>query len=243
LSGSTISTPTPAINQFGIVNAASFVSPVAAGSIATVFGSNLAFQQASVKIFPLPTTLAGSSFQVGGRGMPLFSVMPSQVNLQIPWELAGLTQGTVSATAGGIASGQQAVSLAAFAPGIFALNLKGTGQGAVLISGTAVLAAPQRPALRGEFVSIFCTGLGPVSNQPATGAAAQANPLSLTSTMPTVTIGGLVAPLNFAGLAPGFTGLYQVNAQVPASASTGDEVPVVLSVGNATSNTVTISVR
>lgn len=72
--------------------------------------------------------LAGSSFQVGGRSMPLCFVMPSQVNLQIPWELAGLTQGTVSATVGGVASGQQAVSLAAFAPGIFIEVLEGSDE-------------------------------------------------------------------------------------------------------------------
>ena len=95
----------------------------------------------------------------------------------------------------------------------------------------------------GEFISIYCTGLGTVSNQPATGAAAQASPLSVTTTIPTVTIGGVAAQVGFSGLTPGAVGLYQVNVQVPAGARTGDAVPVILSIGGATSNAATIAVQ
>jgi uncharacterized protein (TIGR03437 family) len=58
-----------------------------------------------------------------------------------------------------------------------------------------------------------------------------------------VTIGGVPATPSFAGLAPGWVGLYQVNVQVPANAPTGDAVPVTLSVGGAVSNQVTIAVQ
>jgi uncharacterized protein (TIGR03437 family) len=58
-----------------------------------------------------------------------------------------------------------------------------------------------------------------------------------------VTIGGVPAPVSFAGLAPGFVGLYQVNVQVPQGVAAGDAVPVVLSTGAIVSNAVTISVR
>jgi len=140
------------------------------------------------------------------------------------------------------------VNIAPFAPGLFTLNATGTGQGAVLISGTAQFAAPlsvpgSRPALRGEFISIYGTGLGAVSNQPATGAAAQANPPSVTTSTPTVTIGGILAPVSFSGLAPGAVGLYQVNVQVPTGTPAGNAVPVTLSIGGVTSNTVTIAVQ
>ena len=97
--------------------------------------------------------------------------------------------------------------------------------------------------MRGEFVSTFCTGLGPVTNQPATGDAASINSLSGTTTTPTVTIGGVAATVSFSGLATGFVGLYQVDVQVPANAPPGDNVPVVLSIGGATSNTVTIAIQ
>ena len=90
---------------------------------------------------------------------------------------------------------------------------------------------------------MFCTGLGEVTNRPAGGAPAPSNPLSITTTTPKVTIGGVPAPVTFSGLAPGFVGLYQVNAQVPENAATGDAVPLILTIGGATSNTVTVAVR
>jgi uncharacterized protein (TIGR03437 family) len=61
--------------------------------------------------------------------------------------------------------------------------------------------------------------------------------------VPAVTIGGLPAFVSFAGLAPGFIGLYQVNVQVPQGVAAGDAVPVVLSIGATASNPVTIAVR
>jgi uncharacterized protein (TIGR03437 family) len=243
---STVAPPptVPVINAAGTVNSASTVAPVTAGSIATVFGSNLAVGQASsMTPTPLPTTLAQSSFAIGSQAAPLFFAMPTQVNLQIPWEMAGQSQATIIATVNGVVSGTQIVPIVPFAPGIFATGMAGTGQGAILLAGTGQLAAPSSPALRGAYVSIFCTGLGPVSNQPATGIAANATTLSLTSTTPTVTIGGATATLSYSGLAPGFAGLYQVNALVPLSVSPGNALPVVLSIGNVTSNTVTIAVQ
>jgi uncharacterized protein (TIGR03437 family) len=60
---------------------------------------------------------------------------------------------------------------------------------------------------------------------------------------PTVTIGGVPANVQFSGLAPGYVGLYQVNAQVPAGLATGSNVPVVMSISGATSNTATLAVQ
>jgi uncharacterized protein (TIGR03437 family) len=235
-------------NSAGIVNAASYVPTVAAGSIASVFGSNLASVQALASTIPLPTTLALTSFQIGGRAAPLFFVSPSQVNLQIPWELAGQSQASVLATVGSVVSNQQSVSLAPFAPGLFTFNGSGSSQGTILIAGTSLFAGPpsvpgSRPAHPGEFISIYATGLGAVSNQPATGMAAQSSPLSFTIATPTVTIGGTLAYVSFSGLAPGGVGLYQVNVQVPVGAPTGDAVAVILSIGGVASNTVTIAVQ
>jgi uncharacterized protein (TIGR03437 family) len=234
----------PTINLSETVNGASFVSPVTAGSIAAVFGSGLAIGQASSAVpAPLPTTLAQSSFAIGGHAAPLYFAGPTQANLQIPWELAGQTQTSIIATVNGVTSNTQTVALAPFAPGIFSMDATGAGQGAVLIASTAQLAAPGTAASRGGYVSIFCTGLGAVTNQPATGVAAPGAPYSLTNTMPAVTIGGVVAALNYSGLAPGFVGLYQVNAKVPMSVSPGNAVAVIMSVGTSVSNTVTIAVQ
>lgn len=238
-------TGTPAvINANGVVNDASYTTPVAAGSIAAVFGSGLSVGQSSSMLpTPLPTTLAQSSFMIGGKAAGMYFAMPTQVNLQIPWELAGQTQTTITATVNGTASNTMAVAMAAFAPGIFSTGMTGAGQGAILNGNTAQLAAVGSPAARGAYVSIFCTGLGAVTNQPVSGAAAVAASPSLTTTTPTVMIGGLVATLNYSGLAPGFVGLYQVNAQVPMTVTPGNAVAVFITVGNIVSNTVTIAVQ
>ncbi|MGD0500625.1 MAG: ice-binding family protein [Bryobacteraceae bacterium] len=234
----------PLINPASVVNDASYLSPVAAGSIAAVFGSNLAIGQASAILpFPLPQTLAQSSITIGGQSAPLYLASPNQVNLQIPWELAGQTQTSIVATVNGVASNTLTVPLALFAPGIFTIDWSGAGQGAVLIAPTAEVAAPGTPAPRGGYISIFCTGLGAVTNQPATGVAGPGFPYALTKTLPTVTIGSVAAVVYYSGLAPGWVGLYQVNALVPMSVSPGNTVPVIISVGGVTSNTVTIAVQ
>ena len=119
-----------------------------------------------------------------------------------------------------------------------------------MIANTAILAAPSgsipgreaRPANRLELISIFCTGLGDVSNRPPRGEPPSGNGLSVTNETPTATIGGIEVPVSFSGLT-GFVGLYQVDVRVPSDAPTGDVVEVVITIGGVTSNTVTIAVQ
>ena len=231
-------------NSTGTVNAASFVAPAVAGSIAAVFGSNLAASQiSSTAPAPLPLLLGQTRVAVGGLPAPLYLASPGQINLQIPWQLAGQTQASIVATVSGAESNTQLVSLAAFAPGIFTTNGSGSGQGAILVAPTAQVAAPGTPVQRGGYISIYCTGLGAVSNPPATGDAASGSPLSFTTASSSVTIGGIDAVVTYSGLAPSAVGLYQVNALVPAGVTPGNAVTVVLRIGGATSNIVTIAVQ
>ena len=117
-----------------------------------------------------------------------------------------------------------------------------TNQGAVL-DGNYNLVGPSNPTTAGAYVQIYCTGLGPVTNQPATGAPALEDPLSWTQATPTVNIGGVTATPVFSGLAPGDVGLYQVNVQVPTGVAKGSKVPVAISIGGVTSNTVTLAIQ
>ncbi|HWP84233.1 MAG TPA: SBBP repeat-containing protein [Terriglobia bacterium] len=238
----------------GVVNGASFApnAAVAPGSIASAFGSDLVSAIAVAQQIPLPTLLASLSVRMNGILAPLYFVAGSQINLQIPWELAGQAQATVQVQSGGTVIPPITVNLASTAPGIFSVNAQGTGQGAILISNSAVFAAPagsipgaaSRPANRGEFVTIYCTGLGPVSNQPPSGAAAPGGPnLAAVLTTPVVTLGGVPASVSFAGLSPGFVGLYQIDVQVPANAPTGSAVAVAVSVGGISSNTVQMAIQ
>ena len=79
----------------------------------------------------------------------------------------------------------------------------------------------------------YGTGQGEVTSPPEDGAAAPASPLAFTTASPEVTIGGRAAAVRFSGLAPGFVGLWQINAVVPAEAPAGAAVPLVVAYGSA----------
>jgi uncharacterized protein (TIGR03437 family) len=245
----TISAPSaaPSISAGGVLNAASYAvgTPVAPGSIAAVYGTFPVNSPAVTPGVPWPTTLGGLSMQfAGGTKAPLYYVSSGQTNLQVPWELANQSQTSLTATVNGQSSPAQTVSLSAFSPGIFTMNGQGTGQGAIIDAISGRLLDSSNPATVGStYVSIYGTGLGPVTNQPASGAASPTNPLAQTPALPTVTIGGANAPVLFSGLAPGWVGEYQVNAQVPATSTTGAAVPVAISIGGVTSNTVLIAAQ
>lgn len=239
-------TAQPSINPGGVVNAASYAAgaPVVPGSIAAVFGTFPVNTPAGAAGIPLPTSLGGISVNFGGTVPgPLFYASQLQVNVQVPWELAGQSQTTITAAAGSQTSTTQTVPLAPVSPGIFSMNSKGFGQGAILDTSYHLVDASNPATPGSSFVQIYCTGLGEVTNQPTSGAASPANPLAQTLTTPTVTIGGVPATVLFSGLAPGYVGEYQVNVQVPAAAATGDAVPVAISINGAVSNSVTMAVR
>jgi uncharacterized protein (TIGR03437 family) len=187
---------------------------------------------------------------VNGVAAPLHFVSPNQINFQVPWELLGQAQASFTVAAGGQTSLSQTVAVAA-SPALFAVNARGNGQGAILVSNSDIAAAPvgsipgrsTRPAIRGEFLSIYCTGLGDVKNRPANGAPPSGSALASTVATPSVSIGGAPAAVVFSGLAPGFVGLYQVNVQVPNNAPSGSGVPVVVTLAGTSSNTVTIAVQ
>jgi len=218
--------------------------------IASLFGTNLSPGIAIAMSAPIPTELGGVSLSVNGILAPLFYVSPTQINFQVPWELLGQNRSFI-VTVNGSSSVPQTVNSLVVSPGIFSINSSGSGQGAIQIANTAILAAPanilpsalSRPAKHGEFLSIYCSGLGDVFPRPATGAAASGSPLSNTLLTPSVTMSGVSALVTFSGLSPGFAGLYQVNVQVPDAAPTGGQVQVVMMINGFTSNAVTIAVQ
>lgn len=249
----------PVVPADSVVNNASFAlgtNPLAPGTIAAIFGTaldngtNNSFSSFGTN-GELLTTLGGASVTFNGISAPMFSAFPGQLNVQIPEGLGTASSAMVVVTVGGQSSAPQTVPLGSFSPGLFSTNQKGTGQGAIQIANTSTYAAASgsisgsasRAVKPGEFITIYCTGLGAVSNPPAAGTAASSNPLSHTLTTPRVTIGGEAASVSFAGLSPGYVGLYQVNAQIPADASGGNTVAVQLSIGGVESNTVTIAVN
>jgi uncharacterized protein (TIGR03437 family) len=217
---------------------------VAPGSIASAFASTLVPAPASFTQTPLPTSLSGLSLQINSSiSAPLFFVSAGQANFQVPWEVSGQAQTTLAGILNGQAGAAETVALAPFAPAIFSMNTQGSGQGAVLDASYKLVDSTNPAAAGTTSIQIYCTGLGAVTNQPATGSPALTAPLSWTTSVPTVVIGGAPANVSFYGLAPGFVGLYQINAQVPAGSAKGSAVPVTITIGGATSNTVTIAVQ
>jgi uncharacterized protein (TIGR03437 family) len=105
------------------------------------------------------------------------------------------------------------------------------------------LISSSNPAKRGSTILMYANGLGPVSNQPADGAPALASPLSQTTQTVTVNFGGQTATALFAGLAPGFPGLYQINVTVPQGVTPGSAVPVTITVNGQTSGQATLPVQ
>jgi uncharacterized protein (TIGR03437 family) len=252
--------PPPSIFTGGVVNNASYAkspAPMAPGSIAAIFGTNLNDgSQIPSSNFgedgKLITELGGASVTINGIAVPIFYSFPSQLGVQIPFQLSSESSALVEVSVGGKTSEPRTILLDSTAPGCFTLNQAGTGQGAVLIANSDILVAPadsilgrtSRPAQRGEIITIFCTGLGMVEPTVATGAPAGA---SQTPTPATVTIDGLSADVLYSGTAPGFVGLYQINATVPHGARIADDVPLLVTMqseafGFTTSNIATIAV-
>jgi uncharacterized protein (TIGR03437 family) len=235
----------PNFTASGIVNGASFAKGgIVPGEIATLFGSNLT---SSVGInltsgLPLVTTFLNVSVMVNDKAVPLFAVDDvkgqEQINFQVPWEVASGPTAKIAVMNNGTTSATVSVPVLAAQPGIINYNAPG-GNFGVILHDNFQLADSAHRAVPGETVLIYCTGLGAVSSAPADGAAATGQS---TVVMAKVTMGGVHAAVSFSGLAPGFVGLYQVNAMVPAGLASGNQ-PVVITVGGSSSNSALLPIQ
>ena len=246
----------PAVNQNGIVNNASFTSgaePLAPGSIAALFGTNLTDGTSCVAptCFPgveanrLRTTMAGAQVTINGRAVPIFYAVPTQLGVQIPTDLTG-TSATVQVTVSGQASTSRTISLDAFRPGIFTVTQDGKGAGAITHATRTgePLVTAQDPARPNEVLTIYATGLGQVTPSLEMGVIPGSTGQGpyRTVTTATVTIDGLPATVEFSGMATCCVGLNQVNVRVPSNARSGSAMPLVLTIGGKQSNSVTIAI-
>jgi len=241
----------PLVTSAGIQNAASLAAgvPVSPGGLVTIKGSRLA-DSTDVRLAPpLPTSLCNTQLLLGGTPLPIVYCSDSQINAQIPPRLPQDTQNQILVVRGdapAVPSVPDLVAIAAASPAIFTVSQTGQGQGTIVFNGTATLADPSAPAKAGDILSIYCTGLGDVDQAVGAGQPAPSDPLAHTVNKVSVTIGGVsVADQDvfFAGLSPGFAGLYQVNLRVPLGVTPGLQVPVVLTEAGQQSPPVTIAVQ
>jgi uncharacterized protein (TIGR03437 family) len=227
---------TPAIAGGGVFNAASFAAHVSPGALATLFGSNFTGSGLdAIAPLPLQSSLGGVSVEVNGVAAPVLYASSNQINFQIPWETkAG--SATILVSTNGLKSSQVNITVQAAAPGVFEQNSHAVAQ-----NSDFSLNSSSNPAKVGGTILAYLTGAGAVSHQPADGAVASAGPLSTVTSTVTATIGGKIANVAFAGLAPGFVGLWQVNVVVPAGLTKGD-YPLTVTVDGQTSNSANVSV-
>ena len=237
----------PRIN--GIVNGAGFTAgqPVAPGSLISIFGANLDEFPGLAGRLPLPIAFKHVSvsfdFPEAGVSVPaaVSFASPGQLNVQVPWEMAGFNFALVKVRIEDSVSDVFTLDLSDYAPGVFEFDLSGTLRGAITHSDGS-LVSPSNPASPGETVIVYTTGVGPVDNPQATGYAAPSDRFVRTVNTPVVTIAGQTGAVFFSGLSPGFVGLYQINVTLPTSLPSGTQQLVVTSNGIA-SNAVNIAIR
>ena len=238
LSATVLCGQSPAIATRGTVNAADYSRDVAPGAIVVIFGSNLAASTAAASALPLPQSLGGASVELMPSGvlLPLFYVSPGQINAQLPYDVPiGQLQLRVRTAAG--VSSPDTLLIARNAPKLFTLDFSGKGH-AVAVTSNYDLVTDKNPAKAADYITFYLNSAGPASGAVVAGRPAPgidpASGLSRLTDAVTVKVNGINAQLLFAGLVPGYTGLYQINIRMPFVTVTG-AMDVSVQVGSATS--------
>ena len=238
----------PAFPANGVVNAASFQAqaPLARCSLASIFGTNLANTTTGAGPLPWPTILGGVQVIIGGVPAPVFYVTPvpyPQINFQVPCEMALTGTVTITVNNNGAISAAQSVTLAPYAVGVFSYLRVPTSLDPVIQHADYSLVTPTNPAKAGDVLVVWATGVGNLSQLPTTGAASPGSPAQAAD-LPTVTVGGASAVVQFAGLTPESVGLVQINIELPSTLPAGSSLPLVVTFpGGAASQPVNLWVQ
>jgi uncharacterized protein (TIGR03437 family) len=218
----TFSGSAPYLNPTGVVNAASsapFTAGIAPGELLTLYGTGLADSLVVAPQIPFPTTLGNVQVMINGTAAPIYYVSPTQVSAIVPYEISG-TIADVQVITDSNPSNIVSTYINQTSVGVFSVPPGGIGNGAVLHqSGQLVTAA--NPAVVGETVSVYLTGLGAVSPTIPDGAAGPVSTLSQATNAITADINGTTATVSYSGLAPQLAGLYQVNLTIPTGLTNG----------------------
>ena len=238
-SAATVGGVAPVIKS--VANAASYAAGVVSpGEMVVISGTGLAPAQLGGLALGSPgfvstqfSTNALVTVQFNGFAAPLIYTSSTAVAAMVPYEVAGLTTAQVTVAFQGRTSAPATVNVAPSVPGIFTANSSGGGQVAAINSNGGTNSAAL-PAAQGSTIVFYATGEGQTSAAGVDGKLA-AIPLPAPILPVTVMIGGVPAVVQYAGAAYGeVSGILQVNAVVPSTVS-GTSVPVVLRVGNASS--------
>jgi uncharacterized protein (TIGR03437 family) len=234
------------VPQISYQNAANYSSrPLAAGTIAALYPTvttNSVAEGTAVapaNQFPLPANLSDTQVTINGTPVPLYFVSTGQDNIILPQSLP--TTGSANLEAIRPSTGQilgaAEVELASASPGLFTQGAVGSGPLLAVNVQDSTINSAAHPVVRGQYVILYGTGVGPVPNPPADGAAASGQPASdlpevliaastTGGTTGTTTPAFIPANVTYSGLAPGFAGLWQINVQIPIGAQSGSAVVI-----------------
>jgi uncharacterized protein (TIGR03437 family) len=237
----------------GVVNAASNLGgPVAPGEMVTIFGSGIGpaslatMQSRDGKV---TNELAGTRFYFDGIPAPVVYAVASQASVIVPYEVANRSLTQFQVEYNGARTNAIALPVASSAPGIFTLNEQrngpGTGKGpGAILNQDYSLNGPGQEAARGSAIMVYATGEGRTNPPSENGRIADG--VYPAPVLPvSATVGGVPASVLFAGTAPGgVAGFFQVNVLIPPNAPTGPAVPIVITVGTASSQPgVTVAIK
>jgi uncharacterized protein (TIGR03437 family) len=188
----------------------------------------------------LSKQLAETKVTFDGVPATLLFVESGQIELIAPYELAGKNVTTMTVSNGGHSISTQ-VDVAGASAGLFTVYGSGAGPAAAANSD-GTLNSSSSPAARGEVIALYATGLGQTNPPGVDGVPVKGLAKAIESV--SVEIGGVNAKVLFAGDAPGFVGLSQINVKVPEGVAPGSDVPLSLIVGgNLSSQMAAISIK
>jgi len=232
-----------------IANAASFANgPVAPGENIVIFGAGIGpatLVGLHVTNGVVDTSAGNTRVLFDGVVSPVIYASATQTSVMVPYGVAGRTSTNVQVEFLGVQSNPIAFTLVQTTPGIYTLNQAGNGPGATLNQDGSVN-GPGKPAAKGSVVAVYMTGEGQTTPVGADGAVIpiDGSGLKKPSLVVTATIGGVSAPVLYAGSAPGIvSGVMQVNVQIPAGAVSGTNA-LLVTVGTTPSQSgVTVAVQ
>jgi uncharacterized protein (TIGR03437 family) len=247
-SATTESVSWPTIHSTGVVNGASYLGGgVAPGEIVTLFGNDIGPETltpfASSADGRIGSSLAGVRVLFDGVAAPLLYVSRTQIGAIVPYAVSGQSSTRVQVEYAGVRSFPVELPVVAANPAIFSLEMSGRGPGAILNEDGSVNSAAN-PAEKGSVVSIYATGEGQTDPWGVDGRVAGDRPPKPLLPV-SITIGGVPAEIQYAGGAPTLVaGVIQINAVVPSNVASGPSIPVVLTIGEASSQEeITMAIR
>ncbi|HTW66089.1 MAG TPA: putative Ig domain-containing protein [Bryobacteraceae bacterium] len=238
-------TPPPTLAPSGTLNNLNPIvgAALSPGIIAQVYGSGLAASSTVTGILPLPTLFNNTFAQVGAYQAPLYFLSSGQFNVQLPAEIAASQQVPIILSVNSALTLPVTLDIVPTTPGVLSLldgpTPPSVQNGAHIIAQhlDGSLVNSNSPGKPGEYLVMYLVGLGATNPAVPSGQPAPASPLSNVTVAPTVTVDSLPSNVLFAGLTPGFAGLYQIDFQVPTGAASGEDVVTVTQNGIAANPT------